>query len=61
MAWARSAPAELKALVVYAASKTEAEREAWKWHKENKPEFALNTVLPNWNVSDDRQSRLIEG
>ena len=52
MAWAQSAPESDRPFVVYAASKTEAEREAWKWHKENKPDFALNTVLPNWNVSD---------
>ncbi|KAK0634258.1 aldehyde reductase [Bombardia bombarda] len=32
---------------VYAASKTLAEREAWKFVNEKKPGFTLNTVLPN--------------
>jgi hypothetical protein len=35
---------------VYAASKTEAERQAWQWVAENKPSFVFNTVLPNVNV-----------
>ncbi|KFA46012.1 hypothetical protein S40293_08787 [Stachybotrys chartarum IBT 40293] len=34
---------------VYAASKTLAEREAWKFMAEKKPSFILNTVLPNIN------------
>lgn len=33
--------------VVYASSKTEAERAAWDFVRENKPDFVLNTVLPN--------------
>lgn len=33
--------------VVYASSKTEAERAAWDFVRENKPVFVLNTVLPN--------------
>jgi len=35
---------------VYAASKTEGEREAWNWVKKTQPGFVLNTVLPNMNV-----------
>ncbi|KKZ68352.1 hypothetical protein EMCG_05972 [[Emmonsia] crescens] len=34
---------------VYAASKTEGEKVAWKWMSENQPNFVLNTVLPNAN------------
>lgn len=45
-------PENFEGAVVYSASKTEAERGAWKWVKENKPGFVLNTVLPNFNVSD---------
>ena len=37
------------ALPVYAASKTLAEKEAWKFMKEKQPGFTLNTVLPNLN------------
>lgn len=37
--------------IVYSASKTEAEKAAWKWVEEKKPNFVLNTVLPNFNVS----------
>ncbi|KAL7779697.1 hypothetical protein CFE70_009713 [Pyrenophora teres f. teres 0-1] len=36
-------------LFVYAALKTEAEKAVWKWTKENKPAFVVNTVLPNAN------------
>jgi hypothetical protein len=44
-------PPGLEGAVVYSASKTEAERAAWKWVEEKKPGFVLNTVLPNFNVS----------
>ncbi|KAH8900824.1 NAD(P)-binding protein [Thozetella sp. PMI_491] len=50
LAWSDSAPEEQKGYVVYAASKTEGERAAWKWVSEEKPDFVLNTVLPNCNV-----------
>ena len=33
--------------LTYGASKTEAEREAWKFVKEQRPDFVLNTVLPD--------------
>ncbi|PNP57244.1 hypothetical protein THARTR1_02774 [Trichoderma harzianum] len=36
-------------LDVYYASKTQGEKEAWKWVRENNPKFVLNTVLPNAN------------
>lgn len=34
---------------VYCSSKTEAERAAWQFVRENKPNFVLNTILPNAN------------
>lgn len=46
-----SVPKGLEGGIVYSASKTEAEQAAWKWVKENKPNFVLNTVQPNFNVS----------
>ncbi|KNG79871.1 cinnamoyl-CoA reductase, partial [Aspergillus nomiae NRRL 13137] len=42
----RSVPEAQKPILVYAASKTESEREAWKWVKQNNPGFGFNTVLP---------------
>ncbi|KAK4139575.1 cinnamoyl-CoA reductase [Dichotomopilus funicola] len=36
-AWSDSTPPEAKGFSNYAASKTEGEREAWKWIKKNKP------------------------
>ncbi|KAL1846458.1 hypothetical protein Plec18170_009184 [Paecilomyces lecythidis] len=48
-AWDESIPAEQKSYTVYAASKTEAERQSWKWIEENKPGFIFNSVLPNMN------------
>jgi hypothetical protein len=45
-----SAPQPMPAFV-YAASKTEAERQAWQWVTEYKPSYVfINTVLPNVNV-----------
>ncbi|KAF2135660.1 uncharacterized protein K452DRAFT_354301 [Aplosporella prunicola CBS 121167] len=38
-----------RAYPVYCASKTLAEKEAWKFVRENKPGFVLNAVLPNIN------------
>jgi nucleoside-diphosphate-sugar epimerase len=35
---------------VYAASKTEGERAAWQFMKDQKPGFVLNSVLPNFNM-----------
>ena len=37
-------------LDVYSASKTQAELESWKFMKENKPGFVMNTILPNANI-----------
>ncbi|KAH7077719.1 hypothetical protein BKA63DRAFT_410328 [Paraphoma chrysanthemicola] len=38
-----------KGMCVYAAMKSETEKEMWKWVKENKPHFVFNSVLPNAN------------
>ena len=38
-----------RALPVYAASKTLAEKAAWKFMDEKKPSFVFNAVLPNMN------------
>lgn len=49
-AWDPKTPAAQLPYYVYAASKTEGEREAWSWFEKNKPNFTLNTVLPDVNV-----------
>lgn len=50
LAWSNTAPEAAKGYIVYSASKTTAERSAWKWASENEPGFVFNTVLPNCNV-----------
>lgn len=50
MAWDESIPRQGKGYIVYGASKTESERAAFKWVKENDPPFVLNTVLPGITV-----------
>ncbi|KAL5095113.1 hypothetical protein Trisim1_003722 [Trichoderma cf. simile WF8] len=50
LAWSGTAPENAKGYIVYSASKTEGERTAWDWVKENKPSFTLNTILPNCNA-----------
>jgi NAD(P)-dependent dehydrogenase (short-subunit alcohol dehydrogenase family) len=42
-AWAPPPYGPERGFTVYAASKMEMEREAWKWHAEHKPHFVLNT------------------
>ncbi|KIW45683.1 uncharacterized protein PV06_04054 [Exophiala oligosperma] len=49
-AYSKDTPEAFKPLVVYAASKTQGEREGWKWYNENKPHYTFNTVLPNLNM-----------
>lgn len=39
-----------RAWATYGASKTQAEQAMWKFVKEHKPGFVLNTVLPNANM-----------
>ncbi|KAL1985643.1 hypothetical protein VTN96DRAFT_7510 [Rasamsonia emersonii] len=48
-AWDESTPADARRYIVYAASKVEAERAAWKWVETHKPGFVLNAVIPNFN------------
>lgn len=43
MAWKTDAVVEKDAFVVYAASKTESERAAWKWARETEHDFVINT------------------
>ncbi|CAG8019977.1 unnamed protein product [Penicillium olsonii] len=40
-------PEVVPGATVYAASKTEAERQAFKWVEENQPPFRFNTVVPD--------------
>ncbi|KAJ5531745.1 hypothetical protein N7527_005138 [Penicillium freii] len=44
------APEQMKGLFVYAASKTEGEKAAWRWMEKNKPGFQFNTVLPDFTL-----------
>ena len=37
---------------IYAASKVEGERAAWNFVEEEKPQFVLNTVCPNFNMGE---------
>ena len=47
MAWAPPPYDRSRAYIVYAASKTQAERGAWEFVRKTKPGFVFNTVLPN--------------
>jgi hypothetical protein len=50
----RTNVAELPGLMggsIYAASKTEGERQAVKWVEDHRPSFVFNRVLPDWTVS----------
>ncbi|KAL8951035.1 MAG: hypothetical protein Q9183_007487, partial [Haloplaca sp. 2 TL-2023] len=49
-AWAPPPYTEDRKLAVYAASKTLAEKECWRFMREEKPAFVLNAVLPNCNI-----------
>ncbi|KAI4097928.1 MAG: hypothetical protein LQ348_003309 [Seirophora lacunosa] len=50
VAWAPPPYTEERRLAVYAASKTLAEKECWRFVAEEKPAFVLNAVLPNCNI-----------
>ncbi|KAI5459554.1 aldehyde reductase [Mariannaea sp. PMI_226] len=58
-AWAPPPYEPERGFVVYAASKTQAEKQMWKFHEEKNPNFVLNTVLPSMNVgkSLDRKNQ----
>ncbi|KZL73957.1 aldehyde reductase [Colletotrichum tofieldiae] len=50
LAWAAAANTPERAVINYAASKTQSEKEIWKFHDENKHkrlDLVVNTVLPN--------------
>ena len=49
-AWAPPPYNDDRKLAVYAASKTLAEKECWRFMQEEKPAFVLNAVLPNCNI-----------
>ncbi|KAH8428361.1 uncharacterized protein LDX57_006062 [Aspergillus melleus] len=43
-------PERAKGLLGYCASKTEAEKAAWQWIKENNPRFTFNAILPCYTI-----------
>ncbi|KAL3470504.1 NAD(P)-binding protein [Aspergillus californicus] len=49
MAFDPRTPVEDRSYAVYAASKAEGERQAWRWVGEHQPQFTFNTVLPFMN------------
>ncbi|KFX98713.1 hypothetical protein V490_02167 [Pseudogymnoascus sp. VKM F-3557] len=49
-AFDENTPADAMPFTVYVASKTEGERAAWKWVKNNKPAFEFNAVLPYYTL-----------
>jgi nucleoside-diphosphate-sugar epimerase len=49
LAWDPSVEHPAKHFFVYAAAKTQAEQAAWKYVQEDKPHYAVNTILPNCN------------
>jgi nucleoside-diphosphate-sugar epimerase len=52
IAWKKPYP-PTNGYMVYGASKTQAEQEMWKYyreHRDERPDFAFNTVLPNANI-----------
>ncbi|KAH8688571.1 hypothetical protein BGZ61DRAFT_533343 [Ilyonectria robusta] len=53
LAWAEPPYLPERSAITYAASKTQAEQEVWKFHGENKhkrPDLVVNIVLPNANL-----------
>ncbi|CAG8898754.1 unnamed protein product [Penicillium egyptiacum] len=49
-AWDPMTPEDAKPFAVYSASKTECEKAAWAWMRDNQPHFEFNTVLPDFNT-----------
>ncbi|KFX88787.1 hypothetical protein V490_07397 [Pseudogymnoascus sp. VKM F-3557] len=64
-AWDENTPADSKALMIYAASKTEGERAAFNWVKKNKPGFVFNSIgevlHPNIGSTGRLTVQLLEG
>ncbi|KAL4813820.1 hypothetical protein BDW67DRAFT_187409 [Aspergillus spinulosporus] len=48
-AWAKDTPEDKRGYLVYSASKTLAEKEAWKWVQKKQPRFVFNSIVPNTN------------
>ncbi|KAI8299825.1 Aldehyde reductase 2 [Colletotrichum sp. SAR11_240] len=51
-AWDPNTPAHRMPFMVYAASKAEGEKAAWKWVDERKPGYVFNTILPNFTSGE---------
>ncbi|KAH9234094.1 hypothetical protein K456DRAFT_1724924 [Colletotrichum gloeosporioides 23] len=51
-AWDPNTPAHRMPFMVYAASKAEGEKAAWKWVEEHKPGYVFNTILPNFTTGE---------
>ncbi|KAI8312030.1 Aldehyde reductase 2 [Colletotrichum sp. SAR11_59] len=51
-AWDPNTPAHRMPFMVYAASKAEGEKAAWKWLEEHKPGYVFNTILPNFTSGE---------
>ncbi|KAL6717787.1 hypothetical protein ACLMJK_003872 [Lecanora helva] len=51
-AWAPPPYDENRRWAVYGASKTQAEQKLWEFHREKKPNFVLNAVLPDSNFGE---------
>ena len=49
-AWAPPPYTPERSAAVYSTSKTEGEKAAWEFMKQQKPSFVLNTVAPNFNI-----------
>ena len=50
-AWDETIPESKRRMAIYAASKIEAEKEAWKWMESEERSFEFNSVLPSFTVS----------
>ncbi|CBF78393.1 hypothetical protein AN8583.2 [Aspergillus nidulans FGSC A4] len=48
-AWDKDTPENERGYLVYSASKTSAEKEAWNWVQQNQPHFGFNSIVPNTN------------
>ncbi|KAJ0336547.1 hypothetical protein COL922a_007823 [Colletotrichum nupharicola] len=51
-AWDPNTPAHRMPFMVYAASKAEGEKAAWKWVEKHKPGYVFNTILPNFTTGE---------
>ncbi|KAK3682882.1 hypothetical protein B0T22DRAFT_472171 [Podospora appendiculata] len=58
-AWAPPPHGPIQGAVVYAASKTEAERAIWKFVDEETPAFAVNSVLPYFTLGESLHKTLV--